>query len=201
MEGLGRFGRYGGLAFGVSELAGYTLPRLSVIRQAPFAEAAPTGIRQPFRVAAKPWRVKLWSPVEGHPKKAEHVHWRRSSVRECRQAYATTLLSSVNDQMCRVSALRRAQADNSFVRAWRRGRSADRRPCNSVHHGWDHALARAIAYGDFRRLDRSAPRIPRGKLHAEWRDLVSTISGLSWRQGLSARACGPRSRRRGRELR
>ena len=31
---------------------------------------------------------------------------------------------------------------------------------------------------------------------AERRDLVSTISGLSWRQGLSARACGPRSRRR-----
>src|SRR6266852_2690467 len=38
-----------------------------------------------------------------------------------------------------------------------------------------------------RRLDRSAPRIPRGKLHAERRDLRSTISGLSSREGLSAR--------------
>ena len=30
-------------------------------------------------------------------------------------------------------------------------------------------MRRAIAYGDLRRLDRSAPRIPRGKLHAERR--------------------------------
>src|SRR5713101_3276492 len=35
-----------------------------------------------------------------------------------------------------------------------------------------------------------------GARSAERRDLVSTISGLSWRQGLSAWACGPRSRRR-----
>ncbi len=31
---------------------------------------------------------------------------------------------------------------------------------------------------------------------AERRDLLSTIGHLSWREGLSARACGPRSRRR-----
>ena len=31
---------------------------------------------------------------------------------------------------------------------------------------------------------------------AKSRDLASTISGLVWREGLSARACGPRSRRR-----
>src|SRR6266851_2651686 len=31
----------------------------------------------------------------------------------------------------------------------------------------------------------------RGKLHAEWRDLRSTISGLWSREGLSARAGGP----------
>src|SRR6266849_10993048 len=36
-----------------------------------------------------------------------------------------------------------------------------------------------------------------GARSAERRDLLSTISGLSWREGLSARACGPRSRRRG----
>src|SRR5580700_5066652 len=36
-----------------------------------------------------------------------------------------------------------------------------------------------------------------GARSAERRDLLSTISGLSWREGLSARPSGPRSRRRG----
>src|SRR5216683_3708824 len=58
--------------------------------------------------------------------------------------------------------------------------------------------ARAIAYGDFCRLDRSAARIPRGKLRAERRDLVSTIGGLLLREVLSARPFGPWSRRRNR---
>src|SRR6266851_9906091 len=35
-----------------------------------------------------------------------------------------------------------------------------------------------------------------GARSAERRDLLSTISGLSWREGLSARPSGPRSRRR-----
>ncbi len=42
----------------------------------------------------------------------------------------------------------------------------------------------------FRRLDRSAPRIPQAKLHAEPRDVLSTISCLSWREGLSTRPSG-----------
>src|SRR5258708_10061007 len=46
--------------------------------------------------------------------------------------------------------------------------------------------SRAIAYEELRRLDRSAKR----------RDLLSTTSGLSLREGLSTRPCGPRSRRR-----
>src|ERR1700704_2814394 len=59
---------------------------------------------------------------------------------------------------------------------------------------WSYAIAprqgRAIAYERFRRLDRSAKR-------AERRNLFSTIGRLSLRKGLSARPCGPRSRRRG----
>src|SRR5439155_23350251 len=49
---------------------------------------------------------------------------------------------------------------------------------HAVHRSQPAPYPRAIAYGDFRRLDRSAPRIPRGKLHAERRDLLATISGL-----------------------
>ena len=55
---------------------------------------------------------------------------------------------------------------------------------------------KAIAYGAPRRLDRSAPRIPRGKLRAERRELFSTISGLLQREGPSARPFGPWSGRR-----
>ena len=40
------------------------------------------------------------------------------------------------------------------------------------------------------------PRRPLGGNSAEWRDLLSTIGRLSLREGLSARPCGPRSRRR-----
>ena len=36
----------------------------------------------------------------------------------------------------------------------------------------------------------------RGKLRAARRDLLAPIGRLSWTEGLSARACGPRSRRR-----
>src|SRR5260370_33955848 len=47
----------------------------------------------------------------------------------------------------------------------------------------------AIAYGD--------SVVSTGARSAEWRDLLSTTSRLSLREGLSTRACGPRSRRRG----
>src|SRR6266702_4672578 len=40
-----------------------------------------------------------------------------------------------------------------------------------------------------------------GARSAERRDLVSTISRFSWREGLSARACGPRSRRQNGHMR
>src|SRR5882757_4211370 len=67
-------------------------------------------LAQPVLTHGKRWWLKLWSPVEGHPKKAERCAWRRSSARECRQAYATTLLSSVKGHVAR-----RAEKDNSFV--------------------------------------------------------------------------------------
>ena len=52
-------------------------------------------------------------------------------------------------------------------------------------------IRRAIACGYSRRLDRG----PQGR-RAEWRDLPSTTSRLSWREGLSAPRFALRSRRR-----
>jgi hypothetical protein len=61
-------------------------------------------LAQPVLTDGKRWWLKLWSPVEGYPKKAERCAWRRSSARECRQAYATTLLSSVKGHVARRAA-------------------------------------------------------------------------------------------------
>ena len=47
-----------------------------------------------------------------------------------------------------------------------------------------------------RRLDRGPLDFARGRLRAEWRDLLSTISGLSLRESLSAPRFALRSRRR-----
>jgi len=106
----------------ISPLEGIDSPRPvtefpQALRQSQVPDGRPTaGVSAVSAVSAarfdhgKRWWLKLWSPVEGHPKKAERCAWRRSSARECRQAYATTLLSSVKGHVAR-----RAEKDNSFV--------------------------------------------------------------------------------------
>jgi hypothetical protein len=101
-------------------------------------------------------------------------------------------------QHCSVlsSAMRSSAADRGF---WRPGLFVHRYRGSVVpEHGVTatHALPLSASPVARRAVAYAISVVSTGARSAERRDLLSTISGLSWREGLSARPFGPWSRRR-----